>query len=214
MPSNRELRNLGLLTLVGVGLAYLVEQAAAPPVPPQPQRAGLPTHWLDFVAAAQQEEMWCWAASIEMILKRYGVPTTQPQIVTNAYRAPLNLPGTDEAISSNLNGWAITVDRRRVIVRSFVVPGLPDAEVLIKELRQRRPILFALNTGTIVGHAVVVTGVEYVVNFFGLHVTSLTYRDPDPTPENVANRGRVQLVGHELSQFLSSVRSHWIVSVD
>jgi len=211
MLRKKDLRAIGWLS-IGVGLISLIAEAPKQVAPPQPMWFGIPADWSDYIAAAQESDMWCWAAAIQMILKRYGVPVTQSQIVTNAYRAPLNEPGTDDAISANLNGLAFTVDGRRVMVRSRVAPGAPALKVLINECSRNNPILFTYNCGTNVGHAVVVTAVECIFTANGPFLISLVYRDPFPTPENVANRGGVELVGEKLEEFLSSVRSHWLIS--
>jgi hypothetical protein len=47
----------------------------------------------------------------------------------------------------------------------------------------------------------------------GSLVSSVIYRDPSPTPENLAEKGRVELAMDRLAEFLPSVRSHWLVSV-
>jgi hypothetical protein len=69
--------------------------------------------------------------------------------------------------------------------------------------------LAALASGmSTIGHAVVITGASHI----GRRVTSIVYRDPWPSPENGANHGRVEIADAEVTRFLSSVRSHWLVS--
>jgi hypothetical protein len=201
---------------VALGLAAvfaLIAKSSKTPTLPQPIWFGIPGDWCNYIAAAQEDDMLCWAASIQMILKRYGVPTTQSQIVTNAYHAPMNLPGTDEAISKNLNGFAFTIDSRPVSIRSRVARGFPPIPVLLAELRRHNPLLLAYDTGASVGHAVVVTGAEFVSTTYGPFLTALVYRDPSPTPGNVANNGRVELRGRDLQEFMTSARSHWFIQV-
>jgi hypothetical protein len=153
--------------------------------------------------------MWCWAASVQMILNFCGVPVNQEQIVWRTYGLPLNEPGTDQAISASLNGWGINANGRRFTVRSCVAAGPPSRAILFRELSHGRPILLTFNSGAAVGHAVVITGVSSIRAV----VTSLVYRDPAPTLENLANKGRVELFTNDLAQFLPYVRSHWLVSV-
>ena len=178
-------------------------------VPPQPEYVGLSRQMLDYVAAAQEQDMWCWAASIQTILNSYGIPISQEQIVARVYGNPANLPGTDAAISASLNGWGFDSQGRRVVVHSRVAPGPPPLEVIVRELTLSHPILVTFNPGAAIGHAVVITSHGRI----GRCITSLVCRDPWPSPENLAERGRVEYQGPNVSGFLSSVQSHWLVSV-
>ena len=144
-----------------------------------------------------------------MILNFYGIPITQQEIVTRVYRSPVNEPASDEVISASLNGWGINADGRRFVVSSHVGSGPPAASVLTRELSNGRPVLLAFNSGTSIGHAVVITAASRV----GSLVSSVVYRDPSPASENVAAKGRVELAMDRLAEFLPGVRSHWLLSV-
>jgi hypothetical protein len=98
-------------------------------------------------------------------------------------------------------------------VRSATAVGAPAPAVLIQELNQQHPILLTFATGPFSGHAVVITAASSVATANGPFITSLVLRDPFPTPQNVANDGRVELAGPALAQFISNVRRHWLVSV-
>jgi len=200
---------MGWVALGVFGLACLAKKPATPPAPSPPTYIGIPTPVADFVAAAQAQDMWCWAACIQMILNFYGIPITQDEIVTRVYRCPINEPATDDVISASLNGWGINAQGRRFVVRSYVASGPPTAPVLTRELINGRPILLAFNSGTSIGHAVVITAASRM----GPLVSSVVFRDPSPTTENVAEKGRVELAMDRLAEFLPSVRSHWLVSV-
>jgi hypothetical protein len=202
-------RELGALALGALGLAWLLGKPFDEATPPEPRYIGISTEIFDFVAASQERDMWCWAASIQMILNFYGVPVNQEQIVSRTCGLPLNEPGTDHAISASLNGWGINANGRRFTVQSCVAAGPPSPAILFRELSRGRPILLTFNPGAAVGHAVVITGASSTRAV----VTSLVYRDPAPTLENLANKGRVELFTNDLAQFLPYVRSHWLVSV-
>ena len=153
----------------------------------------------DRIATAQDQNMWCWAAAIQMVLRSYGVIVSQEQIVTRIYGFDVNEPGTDAAISASLNGWAFDCVGRKILVWSQVVAEPPSLDVLMKQVARQRPILVTLNPGgSTIGHAVVITGAMYV----GCRVTSLVYRDPWPLPENCANGGRVEITDAEIRRFL------------
>jgi hypothetical protein len=203
------LDRLGLLGLGILGLAWLSQKSTQPGPSPMPQYLGIPTDIFDFAAAAQEQDMWCWAASVQMLLKYYGIEQSQEQIVARAYGHPFNEPGTDEAISASLHGWGIKADRKRFIVQSRVIAGPPAPHVLFRELSSGRPILLTFSPGFAVGHAVVVTAARAV----NRQIISLVYRDPNPTPSNLENCGRIELSFGALASFLPSIRSHWLVSV-
>src|SRR5713101_6521279 len=73
--------------------------------PPYPQLidSEIARDEFDFFAAAQRQNEWCWAASIQMILNWYHLPVDQAQIVARNYGAPINQGGTDQMISASLN---------------------------------------------------------------------------------------------------------------
>jgi hypothetical protein len=192
-----------------IGLACLAPAPTPPAVLPNRRYLGIPTQTFDFVAATQKQEMWCWAASIEMLLRYYGVHQTQEQIVTRVYGQPFNEPGTDEAISASLNGWGVTQEGRRYVVESRVISGTPAPHAIFRELSNGRPMLLTFSPGLSVGHAVVLTGASAMHR----QIVSLVYRDPAPSPENFRKHGRVELSFEELAAFLPSIRSYWIVSV-
>lgn len=175
---------------------------------PQPHYVGIPTAVFNYDAALQKKSEWCWAASIQMILNYYGIPVTQPQIVTRAYGAPVNLPGTGAAIYKNLNGWAIDANGQQRVVRSVEVPGAPTDVQLFAQLRNKHPILLTFSTGPYTGHAVVITG----ASFIGPVVSSLIIRDPWPSTTNITQDGRVEITQPYLAQFATRIRSYWIVT--
>jgi hypothetical protein len=180
---------------------------------PQPIYVGIPTQAFSFVAASQQQNEWCWAASTQMILGYYGVPATQPEIVQRVYGSVVNAAASDQVISAALNGWGRQGNGRIVTISSVVYPGYPPPMVLITELSQRHPILLTFMNGPTSGHAVVITAASYINTQMGPQITSLVIRDPFPTPQNVANAGRVEISGAYLTQFASSMSGYWLVNV-
>lgn len=207
---NQDYAALGWLLAGAVGFLYLAGRATQTDAPPQPQYVGPPREAVDRIATAQKQSMWCWAAAIETILHSYGVIVSQEQIVARIYGSVVNEPASDVAISASLNGWALDRFGRKVVVRSRVATGPPPVDVLMNEVAHQRSILVTLNSAeATVGHAVVITGARH----FGRCVTSLIFRDPWPSPENCASLGRVEISAAGVTQFLASVRSHWLISV-
>jgi hypothetical protein len=199
----------GWIFIVAAGLAYLVTREPAPVLPPQPEYIGLSTEMLNYIVAAQEQDMWCWAASVQTILGSYGIPIGQEEIVARVYGSPINEPGTDFAISASLNGWGFDWRGRRVLVYSRVASGPPPLAVLVRELLQAHPVLVTFDPGSPIGHAVVITS----VSLLGLAITSLVCRDPWPSMENRAKHGRSEHYGADVTRFLSSIQSHWLISV-
>ena len=179
------------------------------------QYVGIPTQRFEFVAAAQQNSQWCWAASIQMVLNYHGINIAQPQIVARTYGTDPygNLPnwaGSFQAITANLNNWSIDNSGRPYVVQAILAPGPPIPAVLLQELSEGRPVIIGYRSGPNSGHAVVVTAASYFMSPQGPMVQSLVVRDPYPTPENVRNRGRVEYAGINLAQL---IQAHWYVRV-
>lgn len=181
--------------------------------PPYATYAGIPANQFDFFAAAQRQSSWCWAASIQMILNWYGLPVDQSQVVSRTYGAAINAGASDQQISSSLNTWAIAANGRTYAIGSVTAAGAPQPSVLVQEMNQRHPILLTFSTGPFNGHAVVVTATTYFSTPQGPQLNSLSLRDPWPSDQNIANKGKTEVSGAALDEFLRHVRSHWLVSV-
>lgn len=199
---------LGPLALGGLAIAFLKDLTSKPSPPPQPKYIGVPRDVFDYVRSEQQQDMWCWAACVEMVIRFYGIAVEQRQIVRRVYGVPANQPADDRTISASLNGWGFDMQHRRVSVRSSVLSGTPAPWILLRELAKGCPILLTFNPGVAVGHAVVVTGAS-VING---DIASLVYRDPSPHETSAGQKGRVELFGEDLGHFLACVRNYWLVS--
>ena len=66
-------------------LILLLALTAFPQQIPGLHYEGILTQQFDFVAAAQQMDEWCWAASVQMILQYYEIPVTQEEIVARVF---------------------------------------------------------------------------------------------------------------------------------
>ncbi len=180
---------------------------------PALQYVGILRQNFNFVAAAQEQDEWCWAASASMILKWYGLNITQEMVVTRTKGVLIDQPGSDQEISNALSGWAWAGNGQRVIIRSFTAPGPPPPRVLIDELSKNHPILLTFISGPNSGHAVVITAASYIPTPNGPYINSLIIRDPWPNQENIDNKGRVEIAGQDLAGFMPRIRSNWLVSV-
>jgi hypothetical protein len=70
-------------------LALVLALPCAAQYGPAPTYVGIPSFM--FTPAAQQQDEWCWAASIQMILNWYHIPVTQEMIVNQIKGAPIPL---------------------------------------------------------------------------------------------------------------------------
>lgn len=198
---------------ISLALTMVAVMGAASAVGQQQLVVGIPTGSFNFFAASQQQNEWCWAASIQMILNYYGVPATQAEVVSRIYGIPVNAPGSDAQITAALNAMGRTVNGQIITIQSSGAPGLPPPAVLVQELSAQHPILIAFANGPNSGHAVVVTGAAFVMTAFGPQITGLVIRDPWPTPFTLQTEGREEIVGPQLTAFAQTVRAHWLVSV-
>jgi hypothetical protein len=201
-----------MLTLVVVFFVSLGNGFSQFPQP-SPQYVGILKQNFRLVAAAQQQDEWCWAASASMILRWYGLDVTQQMVVARTKGVLIDAPGSDQDISNALSGWALARNGQRVIIRSWAAPGPPPPVVLIRELSQNHPILLTFISGPNSGHAVVITAASYFQTPTGPYINSLVIRDPWPSPENILNEGRVEIGGQNLANFMPLIRSNWLVSV-
>lgn len=176
---------------------------------------GIPRTSFDHFASDQRNSNWCWAASLQMIFNYYGVDLDQASIVARSYGTdPFgNLPnwtGNLQVITANLNNWNLTRSGIRYSVQASMNIGAPNPTYLIRELSDQRPILAGYMAGPGSGHAVVITGCSYILTASGPYIHTIIVRDPWPTPQNIANAGRVE---YPASDFAQVVQAHWYIRV-
>jgi len=200
----RRLLALFLVLLLGALPALAVEAA------------GIPSSEMNYCAATQGASQWCWAACIQMVLRRHGVEMDQATIVERTYgRDPFgrlpDWPASFETITRNLNGWGIDQRGRRYTIASRFGQGAPPAALLVAEMRARRPVILAYQSGPMSGHAVVCTGVTFTETPGGVVVHSIVVRDPSPLAAAAGLRGRVEYSAASIARFITG---WWTVSVD
>ena len=179
------------------------------------QQVGIPSGEMDFVAAAQENSQWCWAAAIQMVLGFHGVAITQQQIVARTYGTdwrgnPPDWAGSIQAITANLNNWSIDNYGQQYAVAAALNWGAPAPNVLIDELWNHRPMIVGYRSGPNSSRAVVVTAATFSQTMLGTTIHSIVVRDPWPSAANVFNRGRNEYDGASLGQLITA---HWFISV-
>ena len=125
--------------------------------------------------ALQETELWCWAASIEMIFRVAGVPWSQTDIVNAVKGFPKLETGSPQEMTLFLNGWGFSYNGQSWRGESKYYSGAMPATILIDEINSGRPVIMALRTGGMIEHAVVVYGVLAPP---GKPVHSIYYFDP------------------------------------
>jgi hypothetical protein len=173
---------------------------------------GIPTDSFDYVASMQEAPEWCWAASAQMILKWFGVEVSQMDVVRRTKGRVIDQAASSRDITAALNGLRKTATGDKVI-HTINFAGPPHPMVIVKQLRQRVPMLLTINTAPGQGHVVVLTAARYYDTGQGPHIASLIVRDPYPSPANLGNQGRIEITGRDLSTFVRQIDRTWMVWV-
>jgi hypothetical protein len=125
---------------------------------------------------AQHASNWCWAASIAMILRRYGLDVPQDEVVRSAFGLAANERASVQALGALLNrGWD-DAQGHAVVVSSLPLPpwrrsfGLAAPEVL-DDLAHGRPLLLGVHQ-----HAMVLIQVIYERRVDGTPLTLVGVR--------------------------------------
>jgi Papain-like cysteine protease AvrRpt2 len=181
----------------------------------KPTTVGIPTAEFNFVSAAQLRTEWCWAASVQMILNWYDIPVKQSDVVGRIYGRTVDRAATEDAITRALSGTAYTRRNEKIRLHAERRRGLPPTNFLVDELGKRHPMMITFRSTRTMLHAVVVTSAEYEHNANGgVHVTALTFRDPNPRIKGRRPAGAIRLTGTELAKFVRSVSSYYVVDVE
>ncbi|HAS41410.1 MAG TPA: hypothetical protein DCS93_13075 [Microscillaceae bacterium] len=178
------------------------------------QYAGLSSKKMNYTASTQNNTQWCWAASIQMVLRYYGVYVTQEQIVERTFGVKRNgqlpnLTASPEIITANLNKWGVDNKGQKYRVKAVWGQNAPAPNVLLKEMKANRPVIIGYE-GPQGGHAVVVTAVGYADTRRGPAIEEIIVRDPWPSRRNQRRKGRVVYDGADLA---NRIGDYWIIRV-
>lgn len=129
--------------------------------------------------AKQEEDNWCWAACIQMVLHYQGLYVDQCEIVKKALgmSSCINKPADCYTIENGADGWFVNGERVKAIVDFS-----PSVFELIDQLAYRNPVIIGLNMpGQNVGHAYVLTAVFFRRDFENHKIPyRVVLRDPWP----------------------------------
>lgn len=135
-------------------------------------------HFVESVAT-QEEDQWCWAACVQMVLNYQGVDVAQDDIVRRAFGHRVNRPGNCHDIVKGANGWHTD---SRVISARVENPYSVTAQSIINDLVEKYPLIIGLEmAGQNVGHAYVLTGISFKEVNGKCQPVEVILRDPWPT---------------------------------
>ena len=166
--------------------------------------AAVKTEYFVDSAATQQNENWCWAACIEMVLDYQGVYLTQSDIVTNIFGFPLDRPADANTIVKAVNA----VPELRAYSES---PSTKSKYSFVDDLAKKYPLIIGLHMpGQQIGHAYVMTGICFSTNDTGTEVYphKVILRNPWPKNSNQSEADREELAWND---FINRV--HTIVHI-
>jgi hypothetical protein len=169
--------------------------------------AGVESIYFDPAYAKQKQANLCWAASIEMAARYYGLPISQDYFASNHcgvdfWGNPKDCPASMDIITKNLNQCFVTH-----CIEATHFSGSPEAKDLFELLKNNMPVIVAYNTGNPIGHAVLITAISFEKTVFGDVPHSITVRDPDPNPLNQLGRGKKV---YTADSFLPLIHSWWV----
>ena len=135
----------------------------------------------------QECQNWCWAACSESIFGLAGFQVDQTRFVEKVYgNASRCEPANGPMIKNGIDGrWVDERGRRfwanlQIVMDTFYGIGHPQPLAVVwNELNQGR----ALMTGAL-GHAVLITAMEYIRTPAGPETTAVIVRDPWPGSPN------------------------------
>jgi hypothetical protein len=123
--------------------------------------SGLPASLIARMQQNQESSNWCWAASVSMLLRRYGVSIPQQQVAREHLGRPDNVKVSLDALADVFNRTWRDEEGRQLDGALSPLPswrkalGISAPEVM-EELDQGRPLLLAAD-----GHAMVLVQVVY-----------------------------------------------------
>ena len=174
-------------------------------------KVGLEEDLLEKIYSYQESDNWCWAASVQMVLKCHKIFVSQSllnDILNKDKDCFPDCPNDFESIAMLLdNNW---IDE--VLISAFVINGIPDIDSLLNELENNNPVIVGIwnDDSQKIGHAEVLTNIEYKDIGLGRRrklSTKLFVLDPHPSSINEIKTGKI----YDFEDELNSVRFSLII---
>lgn len=121
--------------------------------------AAVKTSYFREYVARQEEDCWCWAACVQMVLNYQGVNVEQEDIVRRAKGMRINEGGTAYDIQRAADGWNTG---SHILAARVDNPYSVSAQTFISDLIDKYPLIIGLDMpGQTMGHAYVLTGISF-----------------------------------------------------
>ena len=176
-------------------------------------RVGLSNECCNSIFTSQPKgSMWCWAASIEMVLKSYNINNLDQQFFVDLsifnnvlYDCYLDCTNTFQNVASLVNEKTVKDSNnfmRKIFAKAY--KGLPNVYLLIEELKNEKPVILrCIQKGAIIGHAVVLTNIEYKVSILDNkpHISKIYVLDPATNKQ--ANLRGIEYSGEDAGRMIT-----------
>lgn len=140
--------------------------------------AAVKTSYFKEYVARQEEDCWCWAACVQMVLNYQGVDVDQEDLVRRAKGYRVNEGGTAYDIQRAADGWHTN---GHTIVAKVDNAYYATAQTFICDLIDKYPLIIGLDMpGQICGHAYVLTGISFKKVNGGYEAKEVILRNPWP----------------------------------
>lgn len=128
--------------------------------------------------SVQETEVWCWAASIQTILRHYGIERSQASIVQATYGLVGRYPARDPNVYvPMLNGFSMGSDGSIAFTQASMAGTWISSAALAQELNSGHPVLVWHRSGPNAAHVVVLFEAGFHPNGYPIY-----YRYWDPYP--------------------------------
>ncbi|MBL0385277.1 C39 family peptidase [Tumebacillus sp. ITR2] len=146
---------------------------------------------LSVPASLQQQSLWCWAASTEMVAKYFGANATQSDIVTYVKGSPVNVTGTVADVQRGLSKYNI---------KSSYIATTMTFQTIANQASNGQPMVASISYTDGTGHALVIRGYYEDTS---LSKQDVYFIDPANATYNILPYG----------DFLSNSKFRWVNSV-
>ena len=135
----------------------------------------------------QHKSNWCWAATLQMILRFHGVLVNQEDIVLRAYGDHRDRPANSAEITRTVDNWQFVDAADNIWQVNALTQNEVTVSSVLEDLHYNQPVLVGLSappaeTGA-VGHAYVLSAISYRLDSRGF-VYPDTVQLRDPWPDN------------------------------
>lgn len=141
--------------------------------------AAVKTEYFKEYVARQEEDCWCWAACVQMVLNYQGVNIDQEDIVKRAKGRRINEGGTAYDIQKAANG--LKTGSHTILAR-IDNPAMVTPKTFINDLIEKYPVIIGLDMpGQTIGHAFVLTGISFIKEGGNYKPVEVILRNPWPS---------------------------------